>query len=395
MKGGDTPPHLGQLCSGCAGVADGVTAAMDDWGMAVEPRLDAWLSVLHELDGTDILLTDGSKPLLRVDGKLMPLEEAEPLTGEEIEAITRIQIRDQYGDRLHLGREVDFSFSWRGQARIRANAFYQRTHCSLSLRRIPMQIPTPIELGLPPALAGILRNPSGLILVTGPTGSGKSTSMASMIDVLNRNRACHIVTVEDPIEYLHVNQMAAVSQREVGTDTESFDTALKSVLREDPDVVLVGEMRDLESISAALTIAETGHLVITTLHTNDSAQAIDRIIDVFATERRNQIQVQLAGTLLAVLYQRLIPKANGGLVAAYELMVGVPAVRNLVREGKTRQLRNVVATHRADGMQTLENSLTEMVGEGLIDYDAAIDASLYPQDIPKPKARPARVEGAA
>ncbi len=248
-----------------------------------------------------------------------------------------------------------------------------------------MQIPTPIELGLPPALAGILRNPSGLILVTGPTGSGKSTSMASMIDVLNRNRACHIVTVEDPIEYLHINEMAAVSQREVGTDTESFDSALKSVLREDPDVVLVGEMRDLESISAALTIAETGHLVITTLHTNDSAQAIDRIIDVFATERRNQIQVQLAGTLLAVLYQRLIPKVNGGLVAAYELMVGVPAVRNLVREGKTRQLRNVVATHRADGMQTLENSLTEMVQEGLIDYDAATDASLYPQDIPKPQ----------
>ena len=364
-------------------------------GMAVEPRLDAWLTVLHEYDGTDILLTDGSRPLLRIDGKLVPLEGAEPLTGEEIEVISRTQIRDQYGDRLHMGREVDFSFSWRDQARIRANAFYQRGSCALSLRRIPMQIPTPIELGLPPALSGILRSPSGLILVTGPTGSGKSTSMASMIDVINRNRPCHIITIEDPIEYLHDNQAAAVSQREVGTDTESFDNALKSVLREDPDVVLVGEIRDLESISAALTIAETGHLVITTLHTNDSAQAIDRIIDVFSSESRPQIQVQLAGTLLAVLYQRLVPRIGGGLVAAFELMVGVPAVRNLVREGKTRQLRNVVSTHRADGMQTLEHSLTFLIQEGMIDYETAIDASLFPQDIPRPRPQPVPIGGVA
>ena len=363
--------------------------------MAVEPRLDAWLSVLHDRDGTDILLTDGTAPLLRVDGRLSPLEDAEPLSGEEIEVIARAQIKDQYGDRVHLGREVDFSFSWRNKARIRANAFYQRGACSLSLRRIPMEIPTPVELGLPPVLSGILRNPSGLILVTGPTGSGKSTSMASMIDVLNRNRACHIVTIEDPIEYLHDNQLSAVSQREVGSDTESFDAALRSVLREDPDVVLVGEMRDLESIAAALTIAETGHLVITTLHTNDSAQAIDRIIDVFPAERRPQIQLQLAGTLLAVLYQRLVPKIGSGLVAAYELMVGIPAVRNLVREGKTRQLRNVVATHKADGMQTLEAALTELIQAGVIDYQTAVDASLYPQDIPKPRPQPVPVDGAA
>jgi len=350
----------------------------------VDPRLDAWLSILDDQDGTDILLTDSSKPLLRVNGRLTPLDEADVLRGEEIEVIARTQIQDQYGDRLHLGKEVDFSFSWRDKARIRANAFYQRNQCSLSLRRIPMRIPTPEELGLPEALAGILRSPSGLVLVTGPTGSGKSTSMASMIDVLNRHRACHIVTIEDPIEYLHQNHLSAVSQREVGTDTESFDQALKSVLREDPDVVLVGEMRDLESIAAALTIAETGHLVITTLHTNDSAQAIDRIIDVFASERRNQIQVQLAGTLLAVLYQRLVPRLQGGLVAAYELMVGVPAVRNLVREGKTRQLRNVVATHRSDGMQTLEHSLARLLQAGVIDYETAVSASLYPQDLPRP-----------
>jgi twitching motility protein PilT len=359
--------------------------------MAVETRLDAWLAVLDDRDGTDILLTDGSKPLLRVSGQLLPLEEAEPLTGEEIELIARTQIRDQYGDRLHLGREVDFSFSWRNRARIRANAFYQRNQCSLSLRRIPMQIPTPTDLGLPDAVSGILRSPSGLVLVTGPTGSGKSTSMASMIDQINRNRACHIVTIEDPIEYLHSNQKSAVSQREVGTDTASFGHALRSVLRENPDVVLVGEMRDLESISAALTIAETGHLVVTTLHTNDSAQAVDRIIDVFPADRRQQIQVQLAGTLLGVLYQRLIPRIDTGLVAAYELMVGVPAVRNLVREGKTRQLRNVVATHRSDGMRTIEHSLTELVQRGVIDYQTAIDSSLYPQDIPRPGPNAARV----
>ncbi len=363
--------------------------------VAVEPRLDAWLSVLHDQNGTDILLTDGSRPLLRVDGRLSPLEAGEPLTGEEIEVIARNQISDPYGDRLHLGREVDFSFSWREKARIRANAFYQRNSCSLSLRRIPMEIPTPAELGLPEAVSNVLRSPSGLILVTGPTGSGKSTSMAAMIDAINQTRACHIVTIEDPIEYLHRNRRAAVSQREVGTDTESFDSALKSVLREDPDVVLVGEMRDLESIAAAITIAETGHLVITTLHTNDSAQAIDRIIDVFPAERRAQIQVQLAGTLLAVLYQRLVPRLDGGMLAAYELMVGVPAVRNLIREGKTRQLRNVVATHRADGMQTLEHHLSALLGEGTIDYETAIDASLYPQDIPRPRPVPVPVASGA
>jgi twitching motility protein PilT len=356
--------------------------------MAVEPRLDAWLAELDERDGTDILLTHDSPPLLRVDGRLTPLAGAEPLTGEEIEIIARNQIKDQYGDRLHVGREVDFSFSWRHLARVRANAFYQRGNCSLSLRRIPMKIPTPVELGLPHVMGGILRNPSGIILVTGPTGSGKSTTMAAMVDTINRSRPCHIVTIEDPIEYLHTNRLAAISQREVGTDTESFDRALRSALREDPDVVMVGEMRDLESIAFALTIAETGHLVLATMHTNDSAQTIDRIVDVFPAERRPQIQVQLAGTLLAVIYQRLVPKVDSGMVAAYEVMVGVPAVRNLVREGKTRQLRNVVATHRADGMQTLEVALDALIQEGQIDYQTAVDASIYPQDIPKPRLQP-------
>ncbi len=355
--------------------------------MPVEPRLDAWLSELHDRDGTDILLTHGSPPLLRVDKRLSPLDGAEPLTGAEIETIARTQLGDHYGDKLHLGREVDFSFSWRNLARVRANAFYQRNSCSLALRRIPMTIPTPTELGIPGVVAGVLHSPSGLILVTGPTGAGKSTTMASMVDTINRTRPCHIITIEDPIEYVHSNKKAAVSQREVGTDTESFETALHSVVREDPDVVMVGEMRDLESIAFALTIAETGSLVLATMHTNDSVQTIDRIIDVFPAERRPQIQLQLAGTLLGVIYQRLLPKVTTGMIAAYELMIGVPAVRNLIREGKTRQLRNVLSTHRADGMQTLEMALDAHIQNGMIGYESAVDASLYPQDIPAPRSK--------
>jgi twitching motility protein PilT len=358
----------------------------------VEPHLDAWLTELARRGGTDVLLTAGSPPLLRVDGRLTPATHALPLTGADIEAITRAQLPPGAAqDGLKMGKELDFSFTWHDEGRVRANAFYQRGQCSLSVRYFPLHIPSPEELGLPASIMKLLHSPSGLILVTGPTGAGKSTTMASMIDVVNRSRPCHIVTIEDPIEYLHVNQMAAVSQREVGTDTASFAAALRSVLREDPDVVLVGEMRDLESISACLTIAETGHLVIATLHTNDSGQALDRIIDVFPSDRRPQVQVQLAGSLLAVIYQRLLPMRGGGLVAAFEVMVGIPAVRNLVREGKTRQLRNAVVTHRADGMQTLEYALAELVSAGIVDYEMAIEASLYPRDVPKPDTAPAQV----
>jgi twitching motility protein PilT len=377
------------LGRGCGTVAGDVRGQDDDVVMPVEPHLDAWLAELSHRGGTDILLTAGSAPFLRVDGRLLPLEGGAVLNSEEVERITRAQLPGHhYQDNLQVGRELDFSFTWRDEGRVRANAFYQRGQCSLSLRYFPMRIPSPEELGLPPAVMKIIHSPSGLVLVTGPTGAGKSTSMASMIDAVNRSRRCHIITIEDPIEYLHTNQLAAVSQREVGTDTESFEAALRSALREDPDVVLVGEMRDLESIAACLTIAETGHLVIATLHTNDSAQALDRIIDVFPADRRPQIQVQLAGTLLAVVYQRLLAKRSGGLVAAYEVMVGVAAVRNLIREGKTRQLRNILVTHRADGMQTLEWSLTELVNAGLIDYESATEASLFPRDIPKPVGLP-------
>ncbi len=230
------------------------------------------------------------------------------------------------------------------------------------------------------------KKPRGFVLVTGATGSGKSTSLAAMIDRINSTRALHILTVEDPIEYLHRHKMSAVHQREVGTDTDSFPTALRAALREDPDVVLVGEMRDTASITAALTIAETGHLVFATLHTNDTAQTLDRIVDVFPAEQQPQVRLQLAHTLLGILNQQLIPKIGGGRVAAFEVLVGTPAVRNLIREGKTRQLRNLVATGQRDGMQTLEACLSNLVASGLVAYEEAVLLTLHPGEVKRPLA---------
>jgi twitching motility protein PilT len=339
------------------------------------------LEVLHDLGGSDILLTDGSKPLLRIDGALRVIDAAEPLTGEEIEAIARTQIDDQYGDRLHLGREVEFSFTWRDQARIRASAFYQRNSCALSLRRIPLRIPSLSELGVPEQVGHLLAGRHGLILVTGQAGSGKSTTVAAIVDEINRTEPCHIVTIEDPIEFVHTNRMAVVSQREVGTDTRSFATALRSVRREDPDVVVVGEVAEPDSIAAVLDIAETGHRVIGSLSINDSVSCIERLIEVFPAMRRDQIRVQLAGSLLTVLYQRMVPRLDGGLAAAYELMVGVPAIRRLIREGRTAHLREALVAGSASGMQTLEQSLFALVERGVIDLQTAVDASLYPQDL--------------
>jgi twitching motility protein PilT len=357
-----------------------------------DERVDQLLEKLWELGATDLILTVGAPPLMRLDGGLQPFNGDKPLSADDTESmlasILTSQNREPFTDQ---SRELDFSFSWRETARIRGNAYRQRGYVAVALRLIPHEIPSFEWLGLPETVAGWADLRRGLVLVTGPTGGGKSTTLASLIDWINCNRRVHIITIEDPIEYVHDHAMSAVDQREVGDDTDSFADALRSALREDPDVLLVGEMRDLESIRFALTIAETGHLVFATLHTNDVAQALDRIVDVFPSDQQPQIRVQLANTLSGICYQRLLPKVDGGMTAAYEVMVATSAVRNLVREGKTNQLRNVLVTGQSDGMQTLEMSLSQLVKDGIVSYEEALAVSLFPKELAKPAPVPVQL----
>jgi twitching motility protein PilT len=347
----------------------------------VGPRIDAILAGLWELNGTDVLLTAGMAPQLRVDGALRPTGDGAELTPEDTESLLAEVLTPEQTQRWEGLQEYDFSFGWRGLARIRGNAFTQRGATAVALRVIPRAIPKPDALGLPSALLHFARQYQGLILVTGPTGSGKSTTLASLIDTISAERACHIITVEDPIEYVHSHQLAAVNQREVGSDTASFPDALRAALREDPDVLMVGEMRDLESIRFALTVAETGHLVLATLHTNDTAQSLARMIDVFPADQQDQIRIQLSASLSCVVYQRLLPRIGGGMVAAFEMLVGTPAVRNLIKEDKTHQLRNQLVTGHRDGMVTLEQSLSALVQNGVITHEDAVARSLYPKEV--------------
>jgi twitching motility protein PilT len=343
--------------------------------------IDRYLGILWEQKGSDLLITAESPPRIRVDGRLKPILGEPVLGGADLERLANEILTPTQLERLHALAEVDFSHGWRGQARLRGNAFIQKDEIAIALRMIPSDIPSFIQLGLPKAVSDLAQLPQGLVLFTGPTGSGKSTSLAALLAHINATRPVHILTIEDPIEYVHSHRMAAVSQREVGTDTQSFANALKSALREDPDVILVGEMRDPESISFALTLAETGHLVFSTLHTNDTAQALDRIIDVFPPERQEQIRVQLAGALSAVVAQRLIVRPNGGRVAAFEVLIASSAIRNLIREGKTRQIRNVLTTSQNVGMQTLEMSLSTLVKSGTITKEAALAVAIVPGEV--------------
>jgi twitching motility protein PilT len=343
-------------------------------------EIDQYLQFIHEQDGTDLLLTVGGPPMVRIDGELRSLDHPD-LTSDEVAGIVRRLLGPELWATFGEEMEVDFSFGWHDIARFRGNAFHQRGSTALSLRLIPTNIPTFEQLTLPAVLSTWVDRPQGLVLVTGPTGSGKSTTLASMIDAINTRHACHIITIEDPIEYVHSRKRAAIEQREIGIDCLSFDRALRSALREDPDVVLIGEMRDPETIQAALTIAETGHLVFATLHTNDASQALDRIIDVFPGERQAQIRVQLAGSLTGIVSQRLLPKIGGGRIAAFEVLVATFAVRNLIREGKTTQLRNIVSTGGKVGMQTLETSVADLVSRGIVEYEQGVAVSLYPDEI--------------
>jgi twitching motility protein PilT len=343
--------------------------------------ISPWLQMLWEQGGSDLLLTGGSAPRLRVDGRLRPVEGADVLSGEQVDVIVRSLLDDAQVKTFEEHLDVDFSFSWQDKARLRASAFTQKGQTALELRMIPTNIPSFEQLGLPPVADWMAKLPRGLILVTGPTGSGKSTTLASIIDKINETRALHVLTIEDPIEYVHNHKTAAVTQREVGLDSPTFDRALRSALRQDPDVMLLGEMRDTESIQLALTMAETGHLVFATLHTNDAPQAIDRIIDVFPDWRQDQIRVQLSASLAAVVAQRLLPRAGGGRIAAFEVLVATHPVRNLIREGKSNQLLNVMATSQSDGMQTLETCLASLISEGTISHEDALEVSVHPKEL--------------
>jgi twitching motility protein PilT len=349
--------------------------------------IDALLSVLWEAHGTDLLLTAGMAPQIRVQGELSGVRDHGVLTPNDVDALLAELLNAEQAAAWHEQHEFDFAFSWKKTARVRGNAYTQRGSTALALRIIPLRVPTMAELGLPPVMDDFIRKPQGLVLVTGPTGSGKSTTLAAMIHQISLDRACHIITIEDPIEYMHPHLRSAVDQREVGSDTSSFADALRSVLREDPDVLLVGEMRDLESIRFALTIAETGHLVFATVHTNDTAQALARIIGVFPSDQQPQIQVQLAAALTGIVYQPLIPRIGGGVVAAHEVLVANGAIRNMLSEGRTNQLRNSLVTGHKDGMVTFEKSLSRLVGSGQVTYEDALARSLFPQDMDRPRTQ--------
>ena len=346
-----------------------------------DPALVALLQATVAAGASDLHLTVGRPATVRRDGYLVNFEGVPHLDGAEIERIVFSLLDERKVAELKENHQVDFSFGLPDIGRFRANAFYQRGTLALALRVVPFRVRSLEELGAPWACTDLLNKPYGLVLVVGPTGSGKSTTLAAMIDRINEERPCHILTIEDPVEYLHNHKTAMVNQREVGTDVASFTDGLRSALREDPDVILLGEMRDLDSIAITLSLAETGHLVFATLHTNDASQALDRIVDVFPSERRDQIQIQLAGALQGVISQRLIAVEGGGRVAAYEVLMGTDAVRNLVREGKSRQMRNVISTGQKDGMQTIEMDLARLVASGLLTMEAACEVSAYPKEI--------------
>ncbi len=325
-----------------------------------------------ERGASDLHITTGSQPIVRVNGALIRLEQYPVLMQEQLQRMVYAILTQKQRERLEQDLELDISYSLPGKARFRVNVYFQRDAVGAAFRMIPFEIRTMGELGLPPQVEDFARLPRGLVLVTGPTGSGKSTTLATLVDVVNREKGVHIMTVEDPIEFLHRHKTSVVNQREVGHDTHSFTAALKHVLRQDPDVILVGEMRDLETISTALTAAETGHLVFATLHTQDAPQTIDRIIDVFPPFQQQQVRVQLASSLQGVVTQTLLPRADKrGRVAAAEILVATPAVRNLIREGKVHQIYTAMQAGGKYGMQSMDQGLVDLVRKGLITYEVA------------------------
>lgn len=321
---------------------------------------------------SDLHLTENTSPILRIDGKLTLIEH-KPVTKEELKKAIYGMLTDTQKEKFEKDRELDFSLALEGMERFRVNVHIQRGSVEAAFRRIPLFIPSIQDLGLPAAIVDFARRPNGLVLITGPTGSGKTTTLASMINVINEERACMIICIEDPIEYIHKNKKAILKQREVYSDTHSFSEALKRSLRQDPDVIVIGEMRDLETISTALTAAETGHLVLATLHTPDAAQTIERIIDVFPSHQQQQVRLQLSASLQGVVSQTLLPRAEGhGRVLATEVLVATPAVRNLIREKAVEQIPTAIQTGIQYGMHTMDTSLKILYEEGIISYEDAL-----------------------
>ncbi len=344
--------------------------------------LRALLEEMIEREASDLHLTVGERPKLRVDGRLMDSSVEQSLAPKDSMALTYSVLTEQQKKKFEQESELDFSFSIEGVSRFRANVYRQRGSIGAAIRRIPWKILGFEELGLPPVVERLAEKPRGLVLVTGPTGSGKSTTLAAMVDKINRERNSHIITIEDPIEFVHDHKRCLVNQREVGSDTKSFPSALKYVLRQDPDVILVGEMRDLETISAALTIAETGHLAFATLHTNSAAETINRVIDVFPSHQQQQVRAQLAFVLEGVVTQTLLPKASGkGRVVASEILIVTPAVRALIREDKVHQIYSAMQAGKKFGMQTLNDSLYQLYMQRQVSAEECLRVSPDPSEL--------------
>jgi twitching motility protein PilT len=340
------------------------------------------LQKMVEARASDVHLTPGSPPVLRVRGQIKPMEGYPDLTPQQTRDVVYGILGDEQRKRFENNKSLDFAYAIPGVARFRVNTYFQRGAVSAALRHTPDQIPELEDLGLPPVIREFTKLPRGFVLVTGPTGSGKSTSLASMVNIINQEREEHILTIEDPIEFLHKHGKCIVNQREIGSDAVDFATALRAALRQDPDVILVGEMRDLETISTALTAAETGHLVFATLHTQSASQTVDRIIDVFPPHQQQQVRMQLSIALQGIVTQQLLPTADGsGRVAACEVMVPTPAVRNLIREGKTHQLYSTIQTSGSSGMQTMDSHLVQLVRQGKINRALAEQRAGIPEEL--------------
>ncbi|MBI2446401.1 MAG: type IV pilus twitching motility protein PilT [Parcubacteria group bacterium] len=346
----------------------------------IEQELEDLLLNTLKLNASDLHLSVGYKPAVRVDGNLLPLEDFSVLTAEHAGELA-FSLLGERKDVFLEKKEIDFSYAFRDLARFRVNVFLEKGFISSALRLIPSKIRTLGELNLPPALHKISKLKQGFILLTGPSGHGKSTTLAALIDEINHERAEHIITIEDPIEYLFVGNKSIVNQREIGNDTKSFHNALSSILREDPNVIMIGEMRDPETIAVALTAAETGHLVLSSLHTNNASQTVDRIIDVFPPEQQNQIRLQLANTLSAIISQRLLPRISGGRIPATEIMFSNSAVSNLIREAKAHQIDLVIETSLENGMMSLNRNLDELIRRGEITSEVAMAYTLNPTEL--------------